>query len=134
MAVVITNLRADGKETGNARPDRAMDAQKIIMTAALDTGWINKEFLAVVSFSHKAKHAGITVQVWGRYKLNGVGDADTEHRVGDKDGVQLLLDLDQSGNDANGASFIIDQAGLVDEIKFIFSGNVTGDFVLGLGA
>ena len=128
------NLRNDAKESSKARPQRSMDAIKFTMDGETDSGWFNKEFYAVVSLSHKVKHAGRTVQVWGRYKNNNVGDADTVHRVGDKDGVQLLLDLDIAGNDANGSSFPIDQAALVDEIKFVFDAVVTGDFVLGLGA
>ena len=65
------NLRPDGFEAGSARPERSMDAKKLTLAAENSTGWIDKNFLALVTFHAMAIHAAITATVQGRFKDNG---------------------------------------------------------------
>jgi hypothetical protein len=127
MPVVETDLRSGARESGKTRPQRSMDARKLVITTETSTGWIKKEFLGLMSFHTMAQHAGITATVKGRWN----GDAATEHTITDKDGAAKTLDLDQA---ATGHSFIIDEAGLCDEVEIVFSGAISGTFVVAFGA
>lgn len=130
MPPTSVNLRSDNRESSPSRPQRAMDAYKVTMTAELDSGWIDKEFLGVFSLGVPVRHAGITAQVYGRYKLNGTPDAATETLITDKDGAAKVLDLDQNND---GSNFVVDEAAPYDQVKVVTSGNITGDLLFGFG-
>ena len=131
MAITKTDLRAKNKESGSGLPKRSMDAFKVNYDGDTDSGWIDKEFMAVFTLSAKVAHSGITAKVYGRYKKDNVPDATTEAIICDKEGVAKSLDLDQ---DSEGATFVIDEAAPFDQVKVITSGNITGDLVFGFGA
>jgi hypothetical protein len=128
---VKVDLRAANKEASNSRPQRSMDAYKVTMTAETESGWIDTEYLALLTLAVPAAHTGITAKIYGRFKLNNVPQADTETIICDKDGVAKSLNLDQ---DAEGSTFIIDEAAPFDQVQVVTSGNMTGDLIFGLGA
>lgn len=130
MAVKV-DLRPANKEASNSRPQRSMDAYKVTMTAETESGWIDTEFLALLTLAVPAAHTGITAKVYGRFKVNGTPDAATETIICDKDGVAKSLDFDQ---DAEGSTFVIDEAAPFDQVKIVASGNMTGLLLFGLGA
>lgn len=130
MAGTKLNLRADNKESSSSRPERSMDAFKITMDGDTESGWIDKEFKGIFSLGVPAQHA-LTAKVYGRYKHNNTPDTATETIICDKDGVAKSLDLNQ---DAEGSTFIIDEAAPFDQVQVVTSGAMTGDLLFGFGA
>jgi len=132
MTVTTVNLRSNAKESGNALPKRSMDAYKVTMDGDTDTGWINKEFLAILTLGIPARHAGLTAKIYGRYKLNGTPDAATETLISEKDGTDKVLALDTHASE--GSTFVIDEAAPFDQVKAVISGAMTGVLLFGFGA
>lgn len=131
MCPVVTNPRPSFKEAGRTIPKRSMDGVKIVMTAETDTGWINKQFYAIMQLSWDKDFPGITGQVWARSLEADGATGLVEHRVGDASGDPITIDFAKG---ADGSSFPLDLAAPDDQIKIIFSANVTGTFVLGQAA
>lgn len=127
------NLRNNAIESSKSRPQRSMDAIEFDLAAATSSPWIRKEFMAVVTLSWELKHAGRTMKVWGRYRVDGGGFTE-QVRVGDAAGAPIEIDISQGDAATAGSSIILDQAGTFDEILFEADASMTGIFQVGTGA
>lgn len=132
MAATQANIKKKTAERNSLSPARAMSAVLVTMDTDVNTPWINKTGMAVVTFSWRGQPAR-TVQFMGRYlDDDGAPIAGTDHLIGDKDGVPITLDLSTSAN-AEGSSFPIDTAATADQIRAIVSAVSTDKFVFSFG-